>query len=64
MSNHNKEENYKKEIRKKITLPTKSPTRSSKNKEYNYIPPERFYTEKAEQLYYESLSGASCEQAS
>ena len=48
MSNNSKEENYKKEIRKKITLPTKSPTRSSKNKEYSYIPPERFYTEKEE----------------
>ena len=48
MSNKSKEENYKKEIRKKITHPTKSPTRSSKNKEYSYIPPERFYTEKEE----------------
>ena len=48
MSNKSKEENYKKEIRKNITLPTKSPTRSSKNKEYSYIPPERFYTEKEE----------------
>ena len=48
MSNKSKEENYKKEDRKKITLPTKSPTRPSKNKEYKYIPPERFYTEKEE----------------
>ena len=48
MSNKSKEENYKKEIRKNITLPTKSPTRSSKNKEYDYIPPERFYTDKEE----------------
>ena len=48
MSNKSKEENYKKEIRKKITHPTKSPARPSKNKEYNYIPPERFYTEKEE----------------
>ena len=48
MSNKSKEENYKKEIRKKITHPTKSPAHPSKNKEYNYIPPERFYTEKEE----------------
>ena len=48
MSNNSKEENYKKEIRKKITLSTKGPTRSSKNKEYDYTPPERFYTEKEE----------------
>jgi len=48
MSNKSKDENYKKEIRKKIAHPTKGPARPSKNKEYNYIPPERFYTEKEE----------------
>jgi len=48
MGKYNKEENCKKEIRIKLGLPPNNPTDSSKNKDNNYIPPERFYTEKEE----------------
>jgi len=44
----NNREINRKEIRKKLGLPLGNPTGSSKNKDHNYIPPNRFYTEKEE----------------
>jgi hypothetical protein len=44
----NNREINRKEIRKKLGLPLGNPTGSSKNKDHNYIPLNRFYTEKEE----------------
>ena len=41
-------ETQKKEIRKSLGLSTNNPINYSKNEEHNYIPPDRFYTEKEE----------------
>ncbi len=41
-------QNQKKEIRKRLGLSTNNPINYSKNEEHNYIPPNRFYTEKEE----------------
>ena len=48
MDKYKKEESHRKEIRKKPGLPLGDHTGSSKNKDYKYISPERFYTEKEE----------------
>jgi len=48
MGKYNKVEKHRKEIIKKLGLPLGNPTGSSKNKDHNYIPPNRFYTEKEE----------------
>jgi hypothetical protein len=48
MGKYNKVEKHRKEIIKKPSLPLGNPIGSSKNKDHNYIPPNRFYTEKEE----------------
>ena len=49
MSKQDNSQSQKNKIRKKLGLPPNNPTTSSsKNKEYNNIPPERFYTAQEE----------------
>jgi len=48
MSKQDNSQSQKNKIRKKLGLPPNNLTHSSKNKEYNHIPPERYYTAQEE----------------